>query len=475
MKTWQDLEKAGNKGAFCETAIQQFMSTEEYQTARKAELYYRKHNPEIENFQKFIYTLSGQRRPDIYSANYKLKSNWFRNLVIQQVSYVLGNGVTFQDMDTKERLGKAFDYKIQKVAKKAMVHGRAFGFWNNDHLEVFGYADTDGEAGFCPLYSEDTAELMAGIRFWSRKVGNEYVRRYTLYEPDGMTEYIKSGREDIKEHQPKRAYKTVIGISPEGGLDYCREENYTALPIIQMYANDTKESELVGVKEKIDCYDLLQSGLMNVIDDTAEIYWILKNTGGMQDADLAQFIQRIKTVHSAVVDGDADAGAEAHTVSIPTEARELALEMLRKDIYEDFGSLDVKSLSASQKTTQEIQAAYQMMDNKCADFQYQIEEFIGRLLELVGIDDSPSFTWNKIINQQEQTNMVLMAAQYLTPEIILSKLPFLTPEEVEMISDENDQESYDQFNGEEEGFDSEQATAEIDSILENLMKEIEDL
>ena len=75
---------------------------------------------------------------------------------------------------------------IQKAAKKALVDGVSFCFWNYDHLEVFGLADTSKEPGFVPLYDEDNGSLRAGIRYWSS--ATKETNRYTLYELDGYTE-----------------------------------------------------------------------------------------------------------------------------------------------------------------------------------------------------------------------------------------------------------------------------------------------
>ena len=126
------------------------------------------------------------------------------------------------------------------------------------------------------------------------------------------------------------------------------------------------------------------------------------------------------------------------------------LELLRKDIYEDFQALDVNTLSASAKTTQEIKAAYQAQDNKCADFEYFIIKFCYRILELAGIDDDPTFRWNRTLNETEQTNMVLTAANYLTDEAIIKHLPFLTPEEADEIIKTRNAESFNRFEEDED-------------------------
>ena len=454
MRTYQDLIAIGEddnaRGEFCRSAVEEFKGSSDYRLAKDGEAYYNKHNVTIENFQKFLYTISGNKVPDIFSANYRLKTLFFRRLVIQQVQYVLGNGLKLENKNNKAKLGRDFDFQLQTLAKRALAEGRAFGFWNYDHLEVFGYADTPTQAGFCPLYNEETSQLDAGIRFWYKTVGNELLERYTLYEIDGITEYSKLGNGDIELLKPKTAYKITTKKSNAGGVEDILGENYTKLPIVPMYSNDSHETELVGIRESIDCYDFIKSGLANDIDDTSGFYWILKNTGGMDDVDLAKFVQRMKTIRATYVDGDSGVEVEPHTLAIPTEARKTLLDIIETDIYKDFQSLNIESLSASAKTTQEIQSAYQSQDNKCADFEYYVLDFVQQILELAGIDDNPTFTWNRVVNQAEQTQMILQASQYLTDEAVIKHLPFLTPEEADQIIKDRDKEDFGQFEIENE-------------------------
>lgn len=454
MRTFQDLVAIGEdeiaKGEFCCAAIEDFKGSAEYKKAEDGEAYYAKHNVTIENYQKFLYTLSGKQVPDIFSSNYKLKTLFFRRLVTQQVQYVLGNGLKLDNTENKAKLGKDFDYKLQLAAKRAMASGIGFGFWNYDHMEVFSYVDTNSQPGFCPLYNENTAELDAGIRYWHRLVDDKVVTRFTLYEADGITEYRKSGTDPVEVVESKRAYKKVITGTAAGGIEVIKGENYSSLPIVPLYANDLHTTELDGIREKIDCYDFIESGLANDIDDTSGFYWILQNTGGMDDIDLAKFVNRMKSLKASVVDGDEGVKAEAHTLDVPHEARSVMLERLHKDIYEDFQALDVTTLSAAAKTTQEIQASYQSQDNKCADFEYFILDFVQKILVLAGINDNPTFTWNRVVNQLEQTQMILQASQYLTEEAVIKHLPFLTPEEADEIINSRDKEEFTQFDNENE-------------------------
>lgn len=430
MRTYQNLaalnQDEGRRKKFVFDVIEEHMGSADYKTAVIAEKYYARKNVTIMAFQKMLYNMQGQQVPDMWSANYKLRTHFFRRFVTQQVQYVLSNGVTFQKKDTKDKLGKQFDTRLQLAAKKAMVDKVSFLFWNHDHVEVFCFADTPNDPGFAPLYDADTGALRSGVRYW---MPDEKTTRATLYEEDGYTEYVKKD-DSISIVAEKRSYKKTTISSKADGISGERNENYSAFPIVPLYANDLHESELEGHRENIDCYDYIKSGLANDIDDTSGFYWVLKNSGGMDDVDVAKFIERMHTVRGYAMEED-NATAEAHTLDIPTEARTKMLELLKEDLYHDFQIVNVEALSASAKTATEIRAAYQPMDDKCGDFEYFLIDAIQSILAIAGIDDEPSFKWNRIANQTEETNMVMTAAAVLGDELTLKKLPFLTPEEVE--------------------------------------------
>ena len=447
---------------FVREVINEHTQSGAYAIAAAAEAYYAKRNITIEKFQKFLYNMNGQAYPDLFSANYKLKTLFFRRFVIQQVQYVLSNGVTFDKKKaTKGRLGTTFDNRLQQLAKKAMIDGVAFGFWNYDHLEVFSFADTPKDPGFAPLYDEDDGFLKAGVRYWSLE--GTKTQRYTLYELDGYTEYIKREHEDITVKENKRPYRQTVRRSEVDGETVEGGDNYPGFPIIPMYANDLQESELVGIREDIDCYDFVKSGLANDIDDAGGFYWAVQNAGGMDDLDLARFLDRLRTVKAAVVDGDNGASVEPHTLEIPYQAREAMLERLRSDLYADFMVVDTEKALSGDKTATSIRLAYQPQDDKCGDFEYCIRDFIAKLLELLGIDDTPSFQWHRIANQAEETTMVLSAANYLDDEAVLKHLPWLTPEEVDEILKRKDAEDLDRL-----GFAEQESQVEPEQETEGL-------
>lgn len=426
MKTYQDFLEVAEKSdrermEFVLSAINNHKDSDLYKQAVIAKEYDAHRNVTIANFQKLLYTLNGKVIPDNYSPNYKLRSNFFANFVTQETQYLLGNGVTLKKDENKEKLGIGFDTRLQDAAHDALVGGVSYGFWNLDHLEVFDVTE------FVPLLDEENGALRAGIRFW--QVCTSKPLRATLFEPDGFTQYIRRSGEEMMILEPKRGYVAVEATSEIDGTELLAYQNYPEFPIIPMYGNRAKQSELVGQREAIDCYDLIKSGFANTVDDASVIYWTISNAGGMDEIDMARFKESMRRIGVGLVDDDG-AKAEAHTLTIPVEAREALLSRISDDLYRDFQMLDVTKLQGGQKTATEITAAYQPMDNKVDQFEYCVIDFLQALFKIVGIEDEPSFTRSKVTNQLEQTQMVILAASYLDDETILNKLPWLTQEEV---------------------------------------------
>lgn len=426
MKTYQDFLEVAEKSdrermEFVLSAINNHKDSDLYKQAVIAKEYDAHRNVTIANFQKLLYTLNGKVIPDNYSPNYKLRSNFFANFITQETQYLLGNGVTLKKEENKAKLGAGFDTRLQDAAHDALVGGVSYGFWNLDHLEVFDVTE------FVPLLDEENGALRSGIRFW--QVCTSKPLRATLFEPDGFTQYIRRSGEEMMILEPKRGYVAVEATSEIDGTELLAYQNYPGFPIIPMYGNRAKQSELVGQREAIDCYDLIKSGFANTVDEASIIYWTISNAGGMDEIDMARFKESMRRIGVGLVDDDG-AKAEAHTLAIPVEAREALLSRISDDLYRDFQMLDVTKLQGGQKTATEINAAYQPMDNKVDQFEYCIIDFLQALFEIVGIEDEPSFTRSKVTNQLEQTQMVLLAANYLDDETILNKLPWLTQEEV---------------------------------------------
>lgn len=443
MKTYQDYleyKERGQELDFITAAIGEYRASPEYKIALDADEYEAERNITIMEFMRLMYNNAGQQVVDFTAANNRIASNFLHRLVTQRVAYSLGNGVSFSNAEksyidgkwtvqdkTKEMLGKDFDTVLYTAGRYARLHRVSYLFWNLDHCDLFKATE------FCPLFDENDGSLMAGIRFWSLDWGSKPVT-VVLYEQDGYTKYRtrpQSKGLDLVELEPKRAYKQQIAHNDVDPDEIIGESNYIAIPIIPFWGSQHRQSDLVGMRSKIDAYDLVKSGFANDLQDCAEIYWIIGNALGMTDADLSKFRDKLKINHVAVMDTD-NTNITPYTQEVPTQARAVLIDSLRAQIYEDYGGLDVHTVAAG-ATNDHIDAAYQPMDEEADDFEYQCIKAIRGILNIIGVDDMPIFQRNRISNRMEQTQMVMMAANYLDDETVIRKLPFITPDEVDGI------------------------------------------
>lgn len=460
--TYQDLlevnDSIQDRGEFIQKVIDWHQSTKEYKMAVIADQYDRQENTTIVNFQKTIVDATGRVIPDNYSANYKMCSNFYNRLTTQRVQYSLSNGVKWSGTTVtvpegtpeavrrlvwdvsptgdnnsdikyhyeyqlsaptgiKEKLGKNFDTQLQKLCKEGINGGTSFAFYNYDHIDVFTIKE------FVPLYDEENGSLRSGIRYV--QVGEKPLRA-TIYEEDGYTEYIRNQRKEKRHYvyewqlyQPKRAYtikRVVEGIDKGRIYD---GQNYPTFPIVPFFANEARQSAIVGLREHIDCYDLHKNGYANELDN-AMIFWILKGAAGFDDEEARRFVLKVK--QSGVANLDPDQEVSPVPINPQVDGREKLLDRIERDIYKDFGALDIDQIQAGAVTATQIKAAYESLDMVANQFEYQIIEFLERLMDVIGIHDTPTFTRSRLINTQELVQLTLQSAQYLTPEYITTKI-----------------------------------------------------
>lgn len=447
MYTYQDYIKA--KGTeklteFVARVIEEHKASKPYKMALIADEYDAERNVTILQFVRTIFGANGQKLTDETASNMKLTSNYFSRLNVQRCTYSLGNGLTFQDKGVGKKLGANSDKAVKDAGYYALIHGLSFLYWAYDHIHLFKLTE------FKPLWDEETSDLGAGIRFW--QIANDKPLHAVLYAPDGYIEYTSEAG-NISGLKPKTAdavpYRATVQSTPATTGDVETAHNYSALPIIPLWGSRLHQSTLVGMRSKIDAYDSVQSGFANDAADCAQIYWIVNNAGGMTEKDLASFRERLLYRHIANVNTQDGAKVEPYTQEIPYNAREALLDRIKSQIYEDFGGLDVHTVAAG-ATNDHIDAAYQPMDENADDFEYQVIDAIQKLLALQGVDAdkaTPQFKRNRISNQLEQVQMVMMEAQYLDDETILKKLPNVSSEEVDEIMKKKDAENLDRLGG----------------------------
>lgn len=424
MITYQDLLAVGdgeqNRIDFVYKVINDWQTTEIYKRASEARAYYASDDVAILKFQKFLTKVTGEQIPDLWSANYKITSNFLERFITQKVQTLLGNGVTWNNEETANKLGndkKPFDSQLKELGENASIDSVSFGFFDVDHVNVFEVRE------FAPLFGEEDGAMKAGVRFW--QIDAEKPLRAVLYELDGYTEYIwrkNSGEKANGEiFKPKTAYKKQVREAPIGGAEIYNYMNYPEFPIVPFWNNKHRQSDFkAAIKTKIDAYDMIYSGFANNVDEASYIYWTLQNAGGMDDIDIQEFVDRLKELHAVAVDDNVT--ATPSSIQAPFEARETLLTRLERDLYRDAMAVDESNVSSGAVTATEIKAAYEPLLRKVDAFEYSAIQFVKGILAVAGIDDKPTFTRSVTINTGEELQNVLSAAVLLPPEYAVEKV-----------------------------------------------------
>lgn len=427
MLTYQDLllvpDNDRARAKFARKVISEHRNSALFRVAKMADDYDRCRNTTTMQYQKMITDVTGRKYVDQTATVHRSTSNFFNIFTTQLNQYLLGNGVTWKGDEAEKELGEDFDTRLQQAGKAALVGGVSFGFFNLDHLEVFRVLE------FAPLYDEENGGLAAGVRFWQIDTGKPM--RGTLYELDGYTNYLWTQDTSRKLEgnwtridqgvymMPKRPYKLIVGQSEADGTEIYAGENYPAFPIVPLWGNPHKQSELIGMQEKIDAYDFILNGWEDDLDN-AQLYWLIKGAGGMDDPDLAQFLDRLRAVKAAAPADGQD--VEPVAVNLPVDARERLLERLEKQLYRDAMLMNPEDIAGGAATATQIRAAYERQNVKADQLEYCINDFLRGVLTVAGIEDEPTFTRSTIVNTQEEVQTVVMAASYLGSEYVTRKI-----------------------------------------------------
>lgn len=375
--TYQEFEECSTIEEGIKKAISSFDRTTLMQVSSEAWRYYSGDNVEIEKRRPVFYNERGELVKDIFKANNKVSSSIFQKIIKQENSYLLSNGITMSE-GFKDNLSKTFDNKMFECGLSALLDGVAW---------IYNYVDGEGKVAqevfkgceFVPLNDEIDNNLIAGIRRIKR---NEKLTIYEFYEADGKTVYVSRNNGAIALAKPKVPYTLVIkkdvlgevieGYNPFGGL-----------AIFPMYGNELRISEFKkSIKSKIDLIDIIVSDFGNNLEDSQDVYWVIENYAGQ---GLGEFLQDYKKYKSIKVNSLAGerSSATPHTIEVPYQARKVAIDELRRQIYEDSMALDTSILSGGSITNSVIKVMMADLNLKLDSFEFQVLETVNAIVGMV--------------------------------------------------------------------------------------------
>lgn len=415
MYTFQDLEKysvdEASKIEFVKLAIQEHMTSPEYRMASKAIAYYRHENPDIADFEKVVYDFLGIAHKDTFSTNHKLANAYYPLIIDMGTSHLLANGIGFENIALKDKLGANFDKVIKDIFTDARNCGVSYGFYNGEKLIHFKFRE------FKALPDEETGVIRAGIRFTQIDADKPLIA--VLYEEDGYTEYVqpKDGEMQFRKgadgKSGKRRYNGVEYANELQGVYEVDTDEKSVLPIYPLY-NIQRQSAIAGNINILAAIDMINSGFINNVSEADMIYWILNGYNGMDAIDDANFLVHLMKNHVAHTENE-EQSITPHQVNVQYAANETGAARLKRMLFDNMRGVLTETLSAGNLTATAIVSAYSAQRLNSGLLEDEVREFMQGIFRIMGEEETEkiSFSYYETINSTESIANVLQSAQYL--------------------------------------------------------------
>lgn len=408
-------------------------------------------NNNIKDKKRIVTGIDGEGRPyDKESqtlSNTKLIHNFYRKLVNQKVSYVLGRPFTLKhtintneaqvdaiSKATKPYLNDALFSEIQQAASDAIIGG--FGF-------IYSYYDIDHKLRFDRI---DPRQVIPIWKDGKHKVLDSIIHKYSRYEfqpTKNMVEikcvdyYTKSGRVKYEydlqgkliEKDKLTAYVNINGI--QGGWD--------RIPWTWFKYSPDDECLLTNIKSLIDEYDNIQSSVSDMIKDSPNAYMVIK---GYSAGSVEEFQKNATEYRKLFV--QAEGGVDTLETPLQVDQIKLQWEQLRKDVFEFGQGVDTINTDLRDTSGVALRHIYSDLDMDCSKWSTLLKQSIQNILHFIFADilfntnedyvDSEFdiiFNTDIVVNESETITNLMNSKNILPMKTLIAQSPYVINAEEE--------------------------------------------
>lgn len=424
-----------------DTTIQNIMAVIEAdrldprQTAIREGVNYYANKGDILNAQHYYFDKEGHKHIDETRATNRITHSFYPLLVKQKVGYLVGKPMTFTAKDPNvgaylnEVLGEKWNATVQDLLKDASNKGDEW---------LYCYIDRDGEFNYTicpteqivPLYDGGFKTYLEGIlRYYQTEdLSHAVTLHVELWTADKVYYFEDSG--DGLVLRDKRAHFTVNGV------DY----NFGCVPFVQFRNNSEQSTDLSLVKDLIDQYDKVVSGLADDLEEIQSAVFVLK---GYQGTDPSEFSTNLR--YFKLIKVDEDGSVNKLEVHIPIEAKDSHVKRLEDDIYRMGMGVDVSAEKLGNSSGVALKFIYSLLDLKADIAETQFKRGIRHFMRIIAAwyavltgvtfsrkDVKVVFNRSLIINTKEQIVNVVNSVGLVSAETLLSNHPFVTDVDFEI-------------------------------------------
>lgn len=401
------------------------------------ERYYRSENDILKRKKMMYYATEkdGQMydgiMEDPYKANNTLTSGWFKILVDQKLNYSLGEDFTI-DIEEIDRELKQATTKVGKEASK-----KAIG-WGYVYIK-------DGKLKVKPIETGEVKPIYENEEYGKLQ---EAYRSYTLNDIEMFDIITKEGIETYHKVNGTWQFKgakahLITGMKYGDDLKDVKGKGWSEVPLIPLYNNDERLSDLHNIKGLIDIYDIVNSDFANNLEDIQDAFAVVK---GFNGGNVSELLNNVKQYKVARVGEGGDFKLE--TQEIPYLAKKEMLGLTRQNIFISGMGFDTDTVGEGNATNYVIQMRLSNLKLKASAFETQIQEFIFRLLPFINefygksyTQEDAEITFNRqqLVNESELLGVLKDYKGIISDSTLYEQIPFTQPQqEKERIEEEGD-------------------------------------
>lgn len=419
------------------TLIDNDAASRKKQYARIARRYY-DGDHDIKEYRIFFVDKDGKPHEDTTKSNARISRLFFADLTDQGAQHFLsgkGKIVKSDDSVLQKKLDLYFNNgKFRKQLHDILVgcqidgDAYAYAYKKQDGRTAFMYAESGGVVEVRKNEADDGCEYV--IYWYIDRIGkdNKAIKRIQVWDSRQVHFFCQVGNGPIVPDASEKNNPAPHIIYTKDGEEGAYAEDYGQIPFFRLDNNRKRRSNLHRVKDHIDDYDIMNSGLTNNIKDAAEVVVLVRGYEG-DDLDELIFNMRAKKQISTPT---ADDNVEFRTIDIPVEARVKKMEIDAHNIYHDGRGVDVEALKDSSATVSiGVKAVYSGLEMRCNDMLTNVEEFMEGLVQMA-LDEINreaeteytlsdvyfDFSREDITNAQEKAQNELTKAQARNMEVM---------------------------------------------------------
>ena len=386
---------------------------------------------DIKKYRIFFVNADGKLQEDLTRSNIRISHPFWKILAEQEAQYILsGKEPLFNSDDPKlqSRLDEYFNdnddfnSELYYAVLGAIVKGFDFfyAYKNSNGMTCFQCADSLDVVEVREKETDDGCKYVIYPYLDRMDKNNNPITRIEVWDEKQVTFYVQDGNGSIKLDKDQKPNPRPHVLYKKDGDEATYFEDFGQIPFIRLDNNKKQQSGLHIIKDLIDSYDLMNSGLSNNIQDTNESLYVVK---GFEGDNLDELMVNIKAKKHIGVGEDGD--VEIKTIDIPVEARKTKMETDEKNIFRFGMGVNTEALKDTSATVSvAIKSAYANLDLKCEGFNKGFKRFLRKILELVlkEINETDGTAYEQknvwfnleretITNEQERATIRLTEAQ----------------------------------------------------------------